>query len=59
MWFSKPNAKVVKNLVLYNTYFVVYYYFALNNKWLYVPLVIFSRYKRHSDYCAENSMNIK
>lgn len=29
MWFSKPNAKVVKNLVLYNTYFVVYYYFAL------------------------------
>lgn len=28
MWFSKPNAKVVKNLVLYNTYFVVYYYFA-------------------------------
>lgn len=22
MWFSKPNAKVVKNLVLYNTYFV-------------------------------------
>lgn len=27
MWFSKPSAKVVKNLVLYNTYFVVYYYF--------------------------------
>lgn len=26
MWFSKPNAKVVKNLVLYNTYFVVYYH---------------------------------
>ena len=24
MWFSKPSAKVVKNLVLYNTYFVVY-----------------------------------
>lgn len=32
MWFSKPNTKVVKNLVLYNTYFVVYYYFALITK---------------------------
>lgn len=32
MWFSKPGAKVVKNLVLYNTYFVVYYYFALITK---------------------------
>lgn len=28
MWFSKPSAKVVKNLVLYNTYFVVYYLLA-------------------------------
>lgn len=32
MWFSKPSAKVVKNLVLCNTYFVVYYYFALITK---------------------------
>lgn len=32
MWFSKPSAKVVKNLVFYNTYFVVYYYFALITK---------------------------
>jgi len=32
MWFSKPSAKVVKKLVLYNTYFVVYYYFALITK---------------------------
>ena len=32
MWFSKPNAKVVKNLVLYYSYFVVYYYFALITK---------------------------
>ena len=32
MWFSKASAKVVKNLVLYNTYFVVYYYFALITK---------------------------
>lgn len=32
MWFSKPSAKVVKNLVSYNTYFVVYYYFALITK---------------------------
>lgn len=32
MWFSKPVAKVVKNLVLYNTYFVICYYFALITK---------------------------
>lgn len=32
MWFSKPSAKVVKNLVLYNTYFVVYYLFCINYK---------------------------
>jgi hypothetical protein len=32
MWFSKPSAKVVKILVLHNTYFVVYYYFALITK---------------------------
>ena len=38
MWFSKPSAKVVKNLVLYNTYFVVYYYFALITKW-YLSLI--------------------
>lgn len=32
MWFSKPSAKVVKNLVLYNTYFCGILLFCINYK---------------------------